>query len=108
MATPEKALFDAAYHAAQRGWRSAFFPEIELPEGFDPAFVDAWIARIPSAKLRTMTQIVSTDMGVPGQEHGRMTPGRAAARASARALGSTRRANEPAAANPTRQPRQTL
>ena len=66
IATPEKALFDTAYRAAHRGWRSAYFPEIEIPATFDPAGVDNWIARIPSAKLRTMTQSIIVGLGVDG------------------------------------------
>ncbi len=55
IARPEKALFDMAYVAAARG-RSAFVPEMDLPSGFDARHFDAWLARVPSARLRTLTR----------------------------------------------------
>ncbi len=55
IARPEKALFDMAYVAAARG-RSAFVPEMDPPSGFDARHFDAWLARVPSARLRTLTR----------------------------------------------------
>lgn len=55
IARPEKALFDMAYVAAARG-RQALVPELELPAEFDARLFDAWLARVPSARLRTLTK----------------------------------------------------
>ena len=55
IARPEKALFDMAYVAAARG-RPAFVPEMELPAGFDTQLFETWLARVPSARLRTLTR----------------------------------------------------
>lgn len=53
MATPEKAIFDLAYVRAASGSR-AFFPELTLPEDFDPAGVNEWTGRIDALRLRTL------------------------------------------------------
>jgi hypothetical protein len=55
MARPEKALFDLAYVAAARG-RPTVVPELELPTDFDARLFDVWLARVPSARLRTLTK----------------------------------------------------
>ena len=54
MATPEKALFDSVYIRIAAG-SVAYFPELTLPEGFDPDAALSWIERIGSARLRTIT-----------------------------------------------------
>jgi len=53
LASPEKALFDTVYVRAAAGSR-AFFPELSLPPGFDPAQLEIWTGRIESARLRTL------------------------------------------------------
>ena len=55
IARPEKALFDMAYVAAARG-RPAFVPEMDLPAAFDARLFEAWLVRVPSARLRTLTK----------------------------------------------------
>lgn len=53
VAVPEKAVFDLVYVRAAAG-RRAYFPELSLPRDFDPARIEEWIARIASARLRTL------------------------------------------------------
>jgi predicted transcriptional regulator of viral defense system len=53
VASPEKALFDLVYLRAAAGGR-AFLPELSLPEGFNRAELDSWVARIESPRLRTI------------------------------------------------------
>jgi predicted transcriptional regulator of viral defense system len=53
VATAEKALFDSVYVRAAAG-SQAFFPELSLPRGFDDAKLQDWLARIGSARLRTL------------------------------------------------------
>lgn len=54
-ATPEKALFDSIYlPSAQR--QTAYFPELELPEGFQPALLDYWVERIGARWLRVRVE----------------------------------------------------
>lgn len=53
LAVPEKALFDAVYVAAASAGK-AFFPELSLPEDFSHRRLEEWIARIGSARLRTL------------------------------------------------------
>ncbi|MBI2941895.1 MAG: type IV toxin-antitoxin system AbiEi family antitoxin domain-containing protein [Chloroflexi bacterium] len=65
IATPEKALFDTVYRAAQRGWKAAYFPEIELPDTFDVPALSRWIELITSPKLRAMVPAVLRDLGIP-------------------------------------------
>lgn len=55
LATVEKALFDHAYGAAAHGGRPRRLPELDLPPGFDRPALDAWLARIDSPRLRTLT-----------------------------------------------------
>jgi predicted transcriptional regulator of viral defense system len=55
IARPEKALFDMAYVAAARG-RQAFVPEMDLPAAFDARLFEAWLVRVPSARMRTLTK----------------------------------------------------
>lgn len=53
IAKPEKALFDAVYvRAAAR--KRAHFPELEPPQGFNPAEINVWIHRIRDRSLRTL------------------------------------------------------
>lgn len=56
MATPEKALIDIIYLSAAKTHLFHTLPEIELPEKFNLKTADAIIARIPSAKRRTMVK----------------------------------------------------
>lgn len=53
IATPEKAMFDVAYVRAPRGGR-VYFPELELPAGFDHVALEAWVEKIPNAKMKTV------------------------------------------------------
>lgn len=53
VATPEKALFDTVYLRAPGGER-AFLPELSLPERFETAKLDDWVARIARPGLRTL------------------------------------------------------
>lgn len=55
MATPEKALFDVAYLSAGRSRLFTALPELELPRRFNEREVGRWVARIPSARHRTIT-----------------------------------------------------
>lgn len=54
VATPEKALLDVFYLSAGRSRLFASLPEVELPERFQRERAQAWIARIPSARMRTI------------------------------------------------------
>jgi predicted transcriptional regulator of viral defense system len=56
LATAEKALFDVAYLSAGRSRLFAALPEIELPRGFRRAELKRWLARIPAARSRTITE----------------------------------------------------
>lgn len=53
VATPEKALFGVVYTRAPRGG-IVRFPELPLPEGFDRDVLEAWTAKIPRPRLRTI------------------------------------------------------
>jgi predicted transcriptional regulator of viral defense system len=55
LATAEKALFDFAYLSAGRSRLFTSLPERELPRGFRTAELKRWVARIPSARSRTIT-----------------------------------------------------
>jgi predicted transcriptional regulator of viral defense system len=55
LATAEKALFDFAYLAAGRSGLFASLPELELPRGFRERELRRWVAKIPSARSRTLT-----------------------------------------------------
>lgn len=52
IATPEKALFDTLYLSARKGRRFSYLPEVEVPESFSPAEMEAWIARVDHEPLR--------------------------------------------------------
>ena len=54
IATPEKALLDVFYLSAGRSRLFSSLPEVEIPAGFRMSQVRAWIARIPSPRLRTI------------------------------------------------------
>lgn len=56
LATAEKALFDFAYLSAGRSRLFATLPELELPRGFRKSELRRWLARIPSARSRTLTE----------------------------------------------------
>ena len=55
LATAEKALFDFAYLSGGRSRLFTSLPELELPQRFRRAALRRWIARIPSARGRTLT-----------------------------------------------------
>ena len=50
----EKALFDYFYVAVASGHPTRRLPELELPAGFSRKRLDDWVARIRSARLRTL------------------------------------------------------
>lgn len=54
VATPVKALFDTVYLLSARHG-SVTLPELELPDDFDLDDLDAWVTKVPSARLRTLT-----------------------------------------------------
>jgi len=54
IATPEKALLDICYLSAGRSRLFASLPEVVLPPGFRRSAARAWIAKIPSTRLRTL------------------------------------------------------
>jgi len=54
IATPEKALLDVLYLSGNRSRLFAALPELELPRRFRRGETRRWIARIPSARLRTL------------------------------------------------------
>lgn len=56
LATPEKALFDFAYLSAGKSRLFAALPELELPRKFRRAELKRWLAKIPSARSRTITR----------------------------------------------------
>jgi hypothetical protein len=56
LATAEKALFDCAYLSAGRSRLFTALPELELPKAFRRAKLEPWLARIPSARSRTITE----------------------------------------------------
>lgn len=56
VATPEKALFDWAYLSAVAGRANARLPETEWPASFRRSEVDRWLRRVPSQRVRTMTE----------------------------------------------------
>ena len=55
LARPEKALFDSAYVSAVHGGRPRRLPELELPRDFDRGELEAWLTRIESPRVRTLT-----------------------------------------------------
>jgi predicted transcriptional regulator of viral defense system len=56
IATPEKAVFDLAYVSAVSQGRPRRVPEIELPADFDQRRFDAWMERIRSQRVATLTR----------------------------------------------------
>jgi predicted transcriptional regulator of viral defense system len=54
VATPEKALLDVLYLSGGRSRLFASLPELELPAGLRLDRAQAWIKKIPSARLRTL------------------------------------------------------
>ncbi|MBI4701979.1 MAG: hypothetical protein HY744_12645 [Deltaproteobacteria bacterium] len=54
LATAEKALLDVLYLSGTRSRLFAALPEIELPRSFRHRAARAWIARIPSPRLRSL------------------------------------------------------
>lgn len=55
IATAEKALFDFAYLSSGRSRLFTSLPELELPRGFRRKELSRWLAKIPSARSRTLT-----------------------------------------------------
>ncbi len=55
LAEPEKALFDFAYLSGGRSRLFTSLPELELPKRFRRKELAGWVARIPSARGRTLT-----------------------------------------------------
>jgi hypothetical protein len=55
VATAEKALFDFAYLSSGRSRLFTSLPELELPRGFRHKELGRWLAKIPSARSRTIT-----------------------------------------------------
>lgn len=55
LATPAKAVFDMAYLSATHGRRFRHLPEVSLGRGYRSRDARAWVARIPSARLRAIT-----------------------------------------------------
>lgn len=85
VATVDKALFDAAYVACASGHVARRLPELDLPATFSEAALREWIARIRSARLRTLV-------------------GAAVTRALAHAAYEDRRGRSVAETGPTQQP----
>lgn len=56
LASPEKALFDFAYLSAGRSRLFTALPELELPKRFRRAELRRWLAKIPSARARSITE----------------------------------------------------
>jgi len=56
LATLEKALFDWAYLSVVAGRADARLPEAEWPASFRRSEVERWLRRIPSQRIRTMTE----------------------------------------------------
>lgn len=54
VAQPEKALFDLVYLAGGRSRLKARVPELSLPRDFRQRRLEAWIARVTSARGRTL------------------------------------------------------
>lgn len=55
LATAEKALFDFAYLSGGRSRLFTSLPELELPRGFRRSELARWLAKVPSARSRTLT-----------------------------------------------------
>lgn len=56
LATAEKALFDFAYLSGGRSRLFTSLPELELPRGFRRKELSYWLAKIPAARGRTLTE----------------------------------------------------
>lgn len=56
LATAEKALFDFAYLSGGRSRAFTSLPEVTLPRGFRRPELYRWVARIPSARGKTLTR----------------------------------------------------
>jgi predicted transcriptional regulator of viral defense system len=56
LATSEKALFDSAYLSAGKSRLFASLPELQLPKGFRRRELWRWLAKVPSARSRTITE----------------------------------------------------
>lgn len=64
VATPAKALFDVVYlFSAPQG--DVTHPEFELPDSFDHGELQGWVAKVPAARLRTLTS-ANLDRNVAG------------------------------------------
>ena len=50
----EKAIFDYFYVAAASGHSDRRLPELDLPASFSRRELELWVARVPSARLRTL------------------------------------------------------
>ena len=55
LATAEKALFDFAYLSSGRSRLFTSLPELELPRGFRRKELSRWLAKVRSARSRTLT-----------------------------------------------------
>jgi len=53
---PQKALFDLAYVSAVHRGRPRHVPELDLPAAINRRELARWLARIESARLRTLTE----------------------------------------------------
>ena len=56
LATPEKALVDLAYVTSAHKGRGIRVPELDLPPRFSHRELRRWTERIPSRRLRTLTE----------------------------------------------------
>lgn len=56
LATAGKAVFDLAYLSATHGRRFRHLPEVSLGRGYRSRDTRAWVAKIPSARLRAITR----------------------------------------------------
>lgn len=92
----EKALFDYFYVAVASGHPTRRLPELELPVGFSRKRLDGWVARIRSARLRTL---VTSALGRALEHAEHEDPRRATAAAAATegrgARGTARRRRAP-------------
>lgn len=55
LATPAKAIFDMAYLSATHGRRFRHLPEVNLGRGYRGRDARAWVSKIPTQRLRTIT-----------------------------------------------------
>jgi len=56
LATPAKAVFDMAYLSATHGRRFRHLPEVRLDRRYRGRDAQAWVSKIPSARLRAITR----------------------------------------------------